>query len=243
MKKRISLILLSVIVIFFSCRDDSRQFEEQLFTNMQITNALRECMTLSIDSTRCTLCVVDTISEEYGYYWYDLQTYRIELPASAQQIIDTLTEHGFEIENTIDSLVKNINRAAEQCEKMVQSYWEPIIKNISFPNPNQTLHGGNNAITNEVKLQYQTDFINTFKTYTLNEQFNALGVTASWNNLQEEYYKITGTYIPIDILDSSVQEMVGGFFKLMALWEEKVRTDPELRGKKDGWLYLVFDTL
>jgi hypothetical protein len=242
MKKRIYLILLSVVVIFFSCRDESGKFEKQLFTDEQISSALKECIRATSDSTLNALCIVDTLNEKQGYYYYDSKAYRIELPTAAKQVIDTLTAYGFG--DALDSLIFNINRAAEQCGNKIKSdFLEPLIKNIIFPNPNQTLHGGNSAITDYVKATKQTDFVNMLKTYTLNEQFKALNLFNTWNMLLDEYRKITGTFTSIDILAPSVQQMVDGFFKEMALWEKKVRDNPELGGDKKGWLYQVFITL
>jgi hypothetical protein len=242
MKKRIYLILLSVVVIFFSCRDESGNFEEQLFTNVQITNALRECIRVTSDSTLNALCIVDTLSEVHGYYWYDSQAYRIELPAAAKQMLDTLTEHDFGA--TIDTLIIHINKAAEQCgNKIKSSFLDPVIKDIAFTNPYQTLHGGNSAITDYVKATKENEFRSLLKNSILLEQFAVYDIIPTWVRLQEEYYKITGHYITIDILETSMQQMVDGFFKKMALDEESVRTNPERRGDNKGWLYLVFATL
>ena len=238
MKQRIYLILLSIAVIFFSCRDNSGDFEEQIFTNDQINLALRDCIKVTSDTTIQVLCMVDT---PYGYYYYDAESYRIEPPAAAKPIIDTLTAHDFT--DVIDSLIFNINKGAEQCGNAITQFWEPIVKDFIFPNPKQTLHGGNTAITDYVKATQQTDLINLMKNYTLKEKLTDLEVFTTWNMLLEEYYKITGVFLNIDLLDSSAQQMVDGFFKEMALWEEKVRKDSKLRGDEKEWLFKVFATL
>ncbi|MCL2167985.1 MAG: DUF4197 domain-containing protein [Lentimicrobiaceae bacterium] len=242
MKKRIYLLLLSVIVIFFSCRDESGDFVEQLFTDQQITNALRDCIEIASDSTLNTLCIVDTLKEEYGYSYYDSKNYRITLPAGAQQVVDTLSEYGFG--ETIDTLIMNMNRAAELCGNKIKSqFLDPIRKNITFPKPNATLHGGNNAITDYVKETKQNEFISLLTTSVLFEQFNTLEITTTWDSLQVAYYKITDHYFYKDILTSTAQQMTDGFFMKMASVEEAVRKNPDLRGKPDSWLYKVFATL
>jgi hypothetical protein len=242
MKKRIYLVLLSIIVIFFSCKDESGQFEEQLFTNDQISNALRECIRANSDSTLNVLCVVDTLHNKKGYSYYDSEAYRIEIPAAAKQMIDTLIAHDFG--GAIDTLTMNINRAAEKCGNKIKSFFlDPLIKSITFTNPSQILRGKNDAITDYVKKNNQIEFMNLLKTSILSEQFNTLEIIPTWTMLQEEYYKITEKYMGIDILDSSAQQMMEGFFKQMAVWEEAVRTDPKLRGKETDWLYRVFATL
>ena len=239
MKKRIYLLLLSIVVIFFSCRDDSGKFEEQLFTNEQITFALKECVRITSDSTLYVLCVVDS---PMGYYYFDSKAYRIELQAATKQVVDTLRAHDFG--DVIDSLIFNLNKAAELCgNKMKSLFWTPLIKEITFPEPYKILHGGNNAITNYVKSTKQSELLLLLKTNILLEQFNALKLFSTWNMLQEEYYTITGNYISIDILDPAAQQMMDGFFKMMAILEEAVRKNPELGGDKKGWLYRVFATM
>ena len=236
--------MLSIAVVFFSCRDDSGNFEEQIFTNDQITFALRDCIKVTSDSTINVLCIVDTLEKNIGYYYYSDSIYRIELSAAAQQVIDTLKAHEFEnIAEIVDSLIFNINKGAEQCGKAITDFWEPIIKSFAFPNPNKTLHGSTTAITDYVKVIQQSELINLMKNYTLKENLTKLGVFTTWTMLLEEYQNITGTLLTIDILDYSVQQMVDGFFKEMALWEKEVREKPELRGDEKGWLYKVFATL
>jgi len=242
MKKHIYLILLSLAIIFFSCRDDSGKFETQLFTNTQISSALSECIRVTSDSTLNALCIVDTLHETQGYYYYDSKAYRIEFPAVAKYVIDTLTAHGFG--EALDSLNYNINRAAEQCGNKIKAmFLDPLVKNIVFPNPNLILNGGNNAITNYVIEVKQNDFLTLLKTSILLEQFNTCNISLSWNMLQEEYYKITDKYCSIDIFSSTAQQIVDGFFKKMKLQEEAVRKNPELRGNEKGWLFKVFATL
>jgi len=241
MKKRIYLVLLSVIVIFFSCRDDSGTFEEQVFTHSEITNALRGCIKAASDSTLNALCVVDTLHQTHGYYYFDSKAYRIELPAVAKQVTDTLTAYGFG--GALDTLVFNMNRAAEKCGNRIKSLFLDPLKNITFPNLYQTLHGGNSAITDYVKETKQNELLALLKTSILLEQFNALNVNLTWDQFQEAYYEITQKYSSVDIFNPAVEQVVDGFFKKMALCEEAIRKNPELRGDKTGWLFRVFASL
>jgi len=241
MKKRIYLSLLAVIAVFFSCKDDSGKFEEQLFTNDQISHALIQCIDSTIIKTLNTLCVVDTINEKYGYYHYDEESYRLNLPTAANNVVDTLIQYGYG--EAIDTLILDINRAAERCGNRIKQFWNEIIKEITFPNPNLILRGNNNAITNFVKETRQNAFRNVLVSSILVEQFNASHIVPRWNELQRTYFEITGTYSSIDILVPVVQQMMDGFFRKMALEEEAIRLNPELRGPVNGWLYRVFEVL
>ena len=242
MKKRIYWVLLSFIVIFSSCKDDTGMFEEQLFTNDQITFALRSCIERCSDSTLNTLCILDTTVLMDGYYFYEAGVYRIELPEAAQTVIDTLIV--YEYGEVIDSLIFNINKAATLCgNKMKSQFWNPIISEITFPNPNLVLHGGNTAVTDFVKQTKQSELLSLLVSSILIEQFNVLEVVEKWNELQATYYVLTGSYSSIDILTPAAQQMAVGFFKKMASVEVAVRKDPALRGKSDGWFNRVFETL
>ena len=243
MKKRIYLILLSIVAIFFSCKDDSGQFEEQMFTSAQITAALQECIRITSDSTLNALCISDTLYKKRGYYYFDSDSsYRINLPAAAKQVLDTLDKYGFADADSI--LTLNINRAAEQCGNKIKSdFLTPLAKDITFPNPNQILRGAGTPLTDYVKQTRQNEFLTLLRTSVLLEQFNALEIISSWNMLQEEYYKITEQYVSIDILSPTSEKMVEGFFKKMAIEEDAVRKNLDRRGPETGWLFRVFAIL
>jgi len=243
MEKRIYLILLSVSVIFFSCKDNSK-YAEQLFTNKEISNALKQCIDSTAVRTCNALCVVDsTLNPQFGYSYYGSKSYRLDLPAAAKNVVDTLKEYGFD--NNIDTLlIAAMNRAAELCgNDLIRQFWKPTSDTIIFPNPNAILHGGNDALTNFVKQNYQTEFISVLVNSILKEQFKELDIITTWNTFQKEYYEITGTYSSIDILIPAAQQMTAGFFRKMAIEEEKIRKDPKMRGNPTGFLYRIFATL
>ncbi|MCL2435048.1 MAG: DUF4197 domain-containing protein [Lentimicrobiaceae bacterium] len=240
MKKHIYLSLLAMIAIFFSCIDNS-EFEEQLFTHDETSTALRDCINLTIDTTLNLLCVVDTINEMYGFYHFENGAYRIELPTAAKAIVDTLEKYDYG--ETISALIFDMNRAAELCGNNIKRFWDPVVKEMTFPNPNLVLRGGNNAITNYVKETRQWAFNSALVSSILIEKFNDLNIITKWNELQEIYHEKTGIYSSIDILTPATQQMTSSFFKRMALAEEEIRKNPELRGPTNGLLYKVFATL
>jgi len=242
MKKHIYLSLLATIVIFFSCEDNSK-FVEQIFTNDEITMALRESIHATIDTTLKALCVVDTINKKHGFYHYDNETYRIELPAAAKAIAKAIVDTLENYSDTISALIFDINRAAELCGNSIKQFWNPVVKEMTFHNPNLVLRGGKNSITNFVKETKQHEFLSALASSILREQFNDLNIITRWNALQEIYYDITENYASIDILTPAAQQMSNGFFRKMTLAEEAIRTYPELRGPTDGLLYKVFGNL
>jgi hypothetical protein len=241
MRTRIYLLLLAITAIFFSCKDKTNEFAEQLFTNTQISNALKECIRISVQTTANTLCVVDSVDQKLGYFWYQDSTYRLILPPAVKTVVDTLTVYGYE--NQMDTLIINMNRAAEKCGEKIVLFWKPIIEDIVFPYPNKLLHGGNKAITNYVKDKNQSVFLSELVTNILKEQFGALNVVSTWNELQQNYFEITGVYSSFDLLAYTAQQMADSYFIMMAITEEAIRKDPDLRGDKNGWLYQVFATL
>jgi len=243
MKKHIYLSLLAIIAIFFSCKDNS-EFEEQLFTNEEISTALRDCINLTIDTTLNVLCVVDTINEKYGFYHFENGAYRIELPAAAKAMVDTLKAiPDMHYSDTISALIFDMNRAAEKCGNRLKQFWNPIVKEMIFPNPTLILRGGDNAITNHVRETRQWELHAALVSSILIEHFNDLNIITRWNNLQEIYFDETGIFSSIDILTPAAQQMANGLFKRMALAEEDIRKNPELQGPSNGLLHRVFATL
>ena len=240
MEKRIYLLLLSVVFIFSACRDKSDEFVEQLFTDSQITAALNQCADSAVMKTCNALCIVDTAGEEIlGYYFFDSKSYRIDL---VNQIVDTLVANGYQ--DQVDSLIFILNRAAEQCGEKISQFWASTIKNMTYPKPNLVLHGGNNAITEYLKTAKQSEFVATLVAY-LPVQFTALNVDSTWSQLQYKYFEITGNYspAPFGIITPTVEQMVTGFFKKMAIEEAAIRTTSALQGNPNGLLYRVFSTL
>jgi len=232
MKKRIYLLLLSVPVIFFSCKDKANEYAEQLFTNNEISIALRVC----IDSA--AFYTINAFYDEKLGYSHSDSTYRLKLP---KNVADTLIEHGFELR--VAAMIDSLNNAAGRCgNNLFRDFWKPLSDSIKFPVPNAILRGGNNAITNFVKQNYQTEFISFLTNNLLAEQLNKF-VVNEWNNLQNEYRIITGTYSSIDILSLTAQQMVADFFKKMAEEEKIIREDPSRRGNSNGLFYNVFAIL
>ena len=240
MKKRIYLLLLSVIAIFSACKEDSDEFVEQLFTDSQISAALNQCADTAATKTCSTLCFVDTSGEKkLGYYNFDSKSYRIDL---VNHIVDTLVAHGYQ--DKVDSLIFILNRAAELCGDKITQFWTPIIKNTTYPKPNLVLHGGNSAITEYFKTTKKSEFVATLVAY-LPVQFTALNVDSTWTQLQNKYIEITGSYspTPFGIITPTAEQMVAGFFKKMAIEEAAIRANPALQGNPNGLLHRVFSTL
>ena len=242
MKKRIYFLLLSVVFIFSSCKK-SDEFVEQLFTDSQISSALKQCADTAIVKTCNALCVVDTTQKTLGYYYFGSESYRIELPADMKQIVDTLVAHGHQ--SQVDSLILILNRAAEQCGDKIIQFLTANINNLTFPKPNLVLHGGDNAITEYIKINKQSEFVAALVSSILSEQFTALNVKAAWFQLQEKYFAITGSYspTPLGIITPVAEQMAASFFKKMALEEEAIRKDKTRQGSPNGILYKVFSTL
>ena len=243
MKKRIYFLLLSVVAIFSSCKESSDEFVEQLFTDTQITLALNQCADSVVVKTCNALCVVDSTNHKFGYYYLDLESYRIGLSAEMQQIVDTLEAHGYQ--NKVDSLIYLLNRAAEQCGNRVIQFWQPTIKDMTYPNPNLVLHESNSAITNYYKTQKQNEFVSLLLS-SLNEQFTILEVNEIWNEIRDTYTDITGLtliYVMNPLLAPTAEKMATGFFKKMTIEEETIRKNPALWGSPNGLFYKVFATL
>jgi len=238
MKKCTSLLLLAVSLFFCSCEDKSGDFVKQLFTDNEISVAITQCIDSTMVRTLNVLCIT---GDKLGFYYYTDSAYRIQLPPETNSMVDSLKIYGYEAD--IDTLILDMNRAAEQCGDNIKRFWNPIVSAITFPNPNLLLRSGNSAITDFVKATRQTEFADALSSYILIEQFNARNVIARWDQLQKIYFEETGEYSSKSILTPVVQQMTNGFFRKMALEEEALRKNPALRGPSTGLLYKVFENL
>jgi hypothetical protein len=237
--KKIKLIVIAVIaVIFTACTDDTNQYSTYYFTDSELNRAFRQCLELSSDTAITHLCVPN--SDEFGFYNYSDQTYRIGLPTSANGIKDTLMAHGQG--DLIDSLILKTNLAASYCGSGLTNYFDGVLETMSFADPYRILEGDSNAVTNYFILHnYNGLLAQSVALMTTN--MSAQGATEAWNNVINAYYQITGQVISIDYTNFAAQKITNSILNEMKKEETQIRTLVSHRGDETGKLYIVFGTL
>ena len=236
--KKITYVIISVIVLFLaSCTDDSGEYSQKLFSNSDISEALRQCLICCSDSANYHLSVPDTTA--FGYYNYEDGKYRITLSAAAF-IFDTLrnNEHG----DLVDMFIYQINNSASGISIEMSDYFKSVRSDIKFEDPSAILYGSQKALTNYFEKNYSFPFITTISS-TLSSYFTKQEIYTLWNELLSIYANYSSQPVNIDLQWQIAQQMVDGFIKEMGIEEVNVRTLVSHRGATNTTLYRVFATL
>lgn len=199
---------------FASCVDETNEYARPQYMNSEISAALKECLTVSVDSATTHLC------DTNGFSQYNEEAYLIGLPSSANSIVATLIANGHE--GMIDSLIMKINLAAESCGENVITYYDLAIVNFTFPDPNAILYGNDSAATNylkSVKTLYLLQSLNN----SVKTKMDNNGATAAWNQVLATYYLYETQPVSIDMTAHVTSKIVDGIFSEMYMEEYNIR--------------------
>lgn len=213
--KKIKWFFFGLLVFCFaSCVDETNEYARPQYMNSEISAALKECLKVSVDSATTHLC------DTNGFSQYNEGAYFIGLPSSANAIVETLTANGHE--GMIDTLIIQINLAAESCGDNVITYYNLAIVNFTFPDPDAILYGNDSAATNylkSVKTLYLVQSLNN----SVKTKMDNSGATAAWNQVLATYYQYDPQPVSIDMTDYVTSKVVDGIFSEMYLEEYNVR--------------------
>lgn len=237
--KKINFILIALVAIIFgACTDDTNEYATRLFTDNEMNRAFRQCLKQSADTANAHLCVPS--SEEFGFYMYADQSYRIGIPTAAHKIKDTLIAYGQG--NLIDSLILKTNISAAFCGNALNSFYSGMFSEMSFVDPYRLLNGDSTAITTYFEKNHYTRFFNQVQTL-MTTNMSLQGSTAAWNDVITAYYQITGQVVSIDYIYFASKSFTDGFIKEMKREEIWIRKDVSHRGETTSKLYEVFSII
>lgn len=225
MKKPNCFLLALLTFLMISCKDTSGDYVTNLLTYTQMENAFKDCLSLATETAVEYLCPEDETDYAlgYGFYEYQEQTYRIELPTSARGIVDSLTAHGQGA--LIDSLILHINRAAEASGNSITSAFSTALGNLSYVNHQSYVSSSNtSALTSYFKTQSGNQIRQSLQT-PVQVKLNEKNVPAEWNNILSIYYTYNSQPVSIDLNGHITEKIVNAVFTEMAKVEKLVRTD------------------
>ena len=215
-KLTVTIIAIFAALTFFSCKDESGTYVEQLYTNAQKENAIRACMDACADTAVKHLCVPD------GFYSYANETYRIDYAPLESSLFDTLTNHGYG--NLIDSLILRTNRLAESCGSQVGTALHTAVDSIPITDHDALVKGEYDAITRYFELYEYRYLKGAFKS-PVSVRMSIFRVSDVWNEMVQRYMQYTPVPLNFDIQDYIVEEMLESILSEMAEEEFLVRTD------------------
>ena len=207
----------------FSCKDESGEFVEQLYTDAQKENAIKGCLKASADSAINHLCV------EGGFYAYNDSAYRIDFDLLQSSLLDTLENHGYGF--LTDSLIRCTNRLAESCGGQILPTLKTAIDSLIITDYDALVYGSSDAITRYFTLLGYSYLKTSFQT-PVTIRMNLYGVNEVWNEMIMRYTQYTSTPLNFDLSNYIVEEMLDGILVEMSVEEGLIRTDSTHRNDK-----------
>ena len=223
--KKLSIILgmiLFAAVALFSCKDESGKFVEQLYTNSQKEQAIKDCLRASADSALNHLCVVD------GFYNYNNAAYRINYSSLQGSLFDTLNRHGYG--DLADSLILHTNRLAENCKAQLAPLFTTAIDSLEIFDYDALINGDMNAITKYFET-YKYRYLNSAFQTPVSIRMSLFGVTPVWNEMIHHYSQYSASPLNFDIQGYVVEKMLDGLLQEMSIEEALIRTDTNHRSE------------
>ena len=223
--KKLNIILgmiLLAAVSLFSCKDESGDYVEQLYTNSQKEKAIKDCLKASADSALNHLCVPN------GFYNYNDGVYRIDYAPLRNSLFDTLGRHGYG--DLSDSLIRYTNRLAESCKAQLAPSFTSAIDTLEIFNYDALINGEIDAITKYFET-YKYRFLKSAFQTPVSIRMGIYNVTPVWNEMLQKYSQYTTEPLNFDIQNYVVEKMLDGLLQEMRVEEELIRTDSAHRSE------------
>lgn len=217
--KKLSIILgiaLLAVMSLTSCKDESGEFVEQLYTNAQKSTAIKGCLKTSADSALNHLC------DNNGFYDYNDGEYRIDYAPLQSSLFDTLENHGYGY--LVDTLIYNTNRLASSCKTQLASVIKTAIDSLEIFDYDALIKGESTAVTDYFELYKYRELRSAFQS-PVSIRMGIFNVTSVWNQMVYKYVQYTNTPINFDIQVYIVEKMLDDIFDEMAIEEMNIRTD------------------
>lgn len=215
------MILLAAVSLF-SCKDESGDYVEQLYTNSQKEKAIKDCLKASADSALNHLCVPN------GFYNYNDGVYRIDYAPLRNSLFDTLGRHGYG--DLSDSLIRYTNRLAESCKAQLAPSFTSAIDTLEIFNYDALINGEIDAITKYFET-YKYRFLKSAFQTPVSIRMGIYNVTPVWNEMLQKYSQYTTEPLNFDIQNYVVEKMLDGLLQEMRVEEELIRTDSAHRSE------------
>ncbi len=181
---------------------------------LDIAAGLREALDLGIDKQ------VSKLTKEDGFFKNELV--KILLPEELQKVDKTLRDIG--LGNLADEGLKVLNRAAEDAVGEATPIFINAVKGITFNDAKGILLGSDNAATQYLISNTQTELYAKFNP-VIKQSFDKVGAAEIWSNLITRYNNIPLTKnINPDLTDYVTQEALKGVYTMIAQEEKEIRT-------------------
>ena len=191
-------------------------------SNEQVIKGLKEALNIGIKKGS------EQASSIGGFLKNDL--IRIPFPPEAKAVRDKAMQWG--LDTKVEKFERTLNEAAEEACKTAAPIFINAIKNMSLSDGFKILKGSDNAATNYLKEQTNTQLYKLFLP-EVKMAIEKVKLTAYWEPLVKKYNqstRISGKEsIETDLNKYVTERAVLGLFKLVAIKEKEIRKNPMKR--------------
>lgn len=216
--KNLKIVCLAVFaaMVLFSCKDETGEFVEQLYTNNQKELAIKACLKVSADTASAHLFVPN------GFYAYNDSTYQIDFVPLQNTLFAVLRENGYG--NMVDSLILYVNRLAESCGGQVTPSLKAAVDSMKILDYDALIDGGGDSFTRYYEM-YEYKYLKSAIQTPVSVRMELYNVNGTWALMMNKYIQFTSTPLNFDLQNYIVETMLSGILEEMSLEEFNIRTD------------------
>lgn len=164
---------------------------------------------------------VSKLTQDKGFYNNDLV--RIALPEDLQKIDAAMRKYG--LGDLADKGLIALNATAEDAVKTATPIFVDAIKNMSFTDARNILMGDNSAATSYLTNTTNSKLYGSFSP-VIKKSFDKVGAADVWNTIISKYNQIPFiNKVNPDLTDYVTNKALDGVYTMIAVEEQKIRTD------------------
>ena len=194
---------------------------EDLLSSGDATAALKEALRVGTDTA-----IVNGGSLD-GYFAN--QAIKILLPPEATIIIDVINQIPGVGPALVDEVVLKLNRAAEDAAPEARDILLNAILNITITDALNIVNGQNDAATQFLRENTQTEIAALFQPHIENS-LDQVGAQSAWGTLTDNYNTVAPILgqpqVNTDLANYTTNKALDGLFHLVAQEEGLIREDP-----------------
>ena len=192
-------------------------------TNIEVISGLKEALSIAINNSSSLASKLDGFNAN--------SLIKLPFPQDAINVKNFLSDKGL-FQNQIATFETTLNRAAEDASAKAAPIFLDAIKNMSITDGFAILKGGEGAATNFLKTKTTAKLIEAFSPVTKNS-IEKVELTKFWNPIVTKYNAMDFIHgkgkVNADLDQYVTDKAVDGLFTMMALEENKIRTDTVAR--------------
>lgn len=184
-------------------------------TDVDISSGLKEALNKGVSQE------VSKLTASKGFYNNELV--KIALPAELAKVDETLRKFG--LGDLADKGLVALNATAEDAVKTATPIFVDAITNMSFADARNILMGDNKAATTYLTSSTNDKLYASFNPVIKNS-FDKVGAADIWTQMITKYNQVPFiTKVNPDLTDYVTQKALEGVYKMIAIEEQKIRTD------------------